>query len=651
MIGAKWRVGSARIPAVLALWLAWPGGLEARQAAPGGTARPGDWRIEAPSRIRFGRVSLVHDPAGARLDIYSLRDAVPSAPADAVRSESPDPAGDVLRVADFDAGVRNRLGGFANVFQRAPSSGSAGNARGPDGRPGLRVECRNDAGGFCGAWVHLFDFTKPASSRRFLDASPFAVLSFWIRGEAGGERVLLKLADAAWERREDAVPVGDIGGLLAAGRIDREWQRAEIPLRALPGRLDPRSLATLVFEAMSPGDSRFWVTGISFSRSAGTLADLPRAQSTGTPERPAARATWVWHTAELIRDAAARDELIGFLRAERFDVVFLQLPDSAGGTRLPGEIVPDGAGLRPVVGALQAAGIRVYALDGYKRYALREYHEGVLRTIDHVARYNEAVPPAERFDGIRHDIEPYIMPGFDGPQREPILVQFLEIAARSAERARAAGLHYGVDIPFWYDAPDPDTGEPALVTFRGTRRPASEHIIDIADDVAILDYRTSAWGADGTIRHAEGELGYAASAGKPVLVGLETAPLADEELIDFAGEPVTDPGSIDEARGAIVLSSLAADSVRIAFVAADLLGDADALGAALQQAGVDASHALWWPVRSRTPVPADRLSFARRGESALQRTMEETVLGLSASPAFAGFAIHEARTYRALVGR
>lgn len=624
----------------------------AGQQLAAGTADLGDWRIEDIRRIRFGRVSLVYDPAGARLDIYTLRDSIPGPSEGSNTSILPEFEGDVLEVADFRTSVRNRLGGFANVFQRAPSSGSAESGIGADGRPGLRIACRNEAGGFCGGWVHFFDFSASPGERRYLDATTLADLTFWVRGENGGEDVLLKIADAAWEKRQDALPMGGVASFLPAGRIETEWQLARVPLSRIPPRVDAASLAVLVFETRTAGDSGFWITGISFSRSRESAMPLPGPEDPQAPARPLQRATWVWHTQELVAEPASQGELIEFLRSERFNVVFLQLPDSSGGDRLPGEILPDGKGLRPLLAALRQAGMTVYALDGYKKYALPEYHEGVLRTIDHVARYNAVVPPEQRFAGFRHDIEPYIMPGFDGPRRDAILRDFLTIVEKSAARARAAGLRYGVDIPFWYDSPDQDSGEPVLIRHRGTLRPASEHIIDLVDDLAIMDYRTSAWGADGTIRHAEGELAYAAKTGKLLYVGLETVSLLDEELIQFAGTPVVDPASLDGPGGAILIAPSPADSTRIVFVPQEILLAGDGtLTDRIHEAGVDPERALWWPVRERTPVPSERLSFARRGFPELQRVMDETTRGFAHSPAFAGFAIHEARTYRRLIGR
>ena len=62
-----------------------------------------------------------------------------------------------------------------------------------------------------------------------------ATISFWVRGDQGGEEILLKVADDVWEAREDAVPIGEIGRFVPGGRIETEWQQAVVPLAAVVG--------------------------------------------------------------------------------------------------------------------------------------------------------------------------------------------------------------------------------------------------------------------------------------------------------------------------------------------------------------------------------------------------------------------------------
>lgn len=58
----------------------------------------------------------------------------------------------------------------------------------------------------------------------------------------------------------------------------------------------------------------------------------------------------------------------------------------------------------------------------------------------------------------------------------------------------------------------------------------SQHVQDIYDYVALMDYRDHADGADGLVRHALDELRYGEAIGRPVLVGIETAPNEIEKV-------------------------------------------------------------------------------------------------------------------------
>ncbi len=245
------------------------------------------------------------------------------------------------------------------------------------------------------------------------------------------------------------------------------------------------------------------------------------------------------------------------------------------------------------------------------------------------------------------------MAGFNGVRREEILRRYLELVAESARRANEAGLEYAVDIPFWYDAPDEYTYQAVTVEFGGALKPASHHLIDLADGVTLMDYRTVAFGADGTVRHAEGELEYAAARGKRVLIGLETAPLPDEELFDFVGAPQVGLPGGGELSAGLVLAAPAGDStILLVFPAtAGVELARDSLSAWLGARGLDLDQILWWPVQRRVRVAGDKLSFHGLGAEPLERVMAETARELASYPSFAGFALHHAWSYGELLAQ
>jgi len=611
-----------------------------------------EWAVADIADLRFGRVALVAYPDGPRLEVRSLRDVIPSAPTLHIGGATPSFDGNILVVGDFARSNRSSLGGYFSTFMRAPSLGSATVRRTSDGRRALALSCDRRETGFCGLWIQLYDFDLPLDRRRYLDATPFSTLSFWIRGHAGGERLLLKVDDARWELREDALPIGDVGAFLPSGRIDTLWQQAVVPLHRLPPRVDRETLALLVWEALSPGVTGVDLGPVALSTHPGELPTLPDPQPSKEAGRGGPLATWIWNTRDLLADSTYRDGLLDSLAREGVTRVFLQLPDPPERRGVPGEITIDPVSLRPLLARFDARGIKAYALDGHARYALPEYHAGVLATVDHVIRYNAGSDPAERFFGIRYDIEPYIMPAFQGPRRDQVLRGLLDLTARSAERARAAGLVYGVDIPFWYDTPDEITSQPVAVEWNGVRKPVSQHLIDLAGDLSIMDYRTTAYGADGTIRHAIGELSYATQQGKPVFIGLETSELPDELEFEFRGEPRRGLPDAWPAGASVILvergDSLMVNVITAQAARADSAA-AEGKGAGSLAAGVDPRAVWWWPITRRVAVPAAKITFARLGAARLRDVMAGTKAELERFPSFAGFALHHAESFLALI--
>jgi hypothetical protein len=86
----------------------------------------------------------------------------------------------------------------------------------------------------------------------------------------------------------------------------------------------------------------------------------------------------------------------------------------------------------------------------------------------------------------------------------------------------------GPAIPFWLDGIE--------VEWKGVRRPASEHVIDLFDYVALMDYRNKAEGSDSILSHAASAIAYADRVGKKVVIGLEVSPDEPEKVtFDKAG--------------------------------------------------------------------------------------------------------------------
>jgi hypothetical protein len=616
-------------------------------AAPGQTLRSQDWAVSDWSGIRAGQLSIVHGRDADELQVNALATVARAAAPSNDRSAVPACDGNCFLVSAFDDGSSNHLGGSFGGVGRGTSAARVALDAWDDGRRALTIDFAATASGPCAAWIQVFDFTRPAGDRVYLDVTPLQVVMFWIRGQTGGEKVLLKAADAAWERREDALPIGDLGSFLPAGRITTGWQQAVVPLSAFPSWLDRRTLAVLAFEAAAAGDTRIAIKDLGFCLrpQPGLPLSPPAAPAPGATRSD--RALWVWDTAAIIGSPTEQRALADFARRTRVTRLFLQLPDAEAQRGPSGEILLDESKWKPFLALLSGSGLAAHALVGSPSDAFPDQHKRVLATVQHVAAYNSAAAPGERFAGIHFDIEPYLLPGFRGARRQSIVTGYLDLLAETARRASIAGLEFGVDIPFWYDSPDDLTGELTLVEYRGVRRFASEHVIDLVDSVAVMTYRTSAYGADSIVALADGELRYARAKGKRVWIGFETTDLPDEDLIEFGGEPGRGlPTRAPADRTVVIEPGPGTGTVWV-----QPRAGWDALRAKLEarMPGVSDALPLWWPVRRVVSVPGAKLTFFRLGAARLDEAMRQVLLELGRRPSFGGLAIHDYLGYRKLL--
>ncbi len=583
------------------------------------------WGISRIEDIGFVSIGILHGTEQDQMVVYHIRRArpvpqIPVRPWGAV----PEYAGESYLVADFNEGNVNRLGGYFNSFSKAPSTADVTISLLPAGGQALTFAFSQDPSGFAGFWVHLFDFKSPPPQRVFLDSSPFAFFTFSIRGEQGNEALRLQIADRIWEQKEDSLPIDALEVFLPEGRITTEWQRAWVPLTSLPARIDPNELASLVFAAVR-GKGRIYIRDIAFAKhSEASLSSLSEIRP--EPRPPAGLGMWLWETAKLLGDPAAQTELQVFCRDQGITDLFLQLPYRAEKTGEEWKISWDQPGMRELLEGLHTVGITCHALDGDPRFALEEFHDQVKATLREIIRYNHGSEPEARFDAVRYDIEPYILPSFAGANKERILRQYLALLKELKRDSAAAGLELGADIPFWFDALN-RFYEP-ITELDG--RPFTEALLAIADNIGIMDYRTRAYGADGTIAHAVNEIRLAEKMGKNVFIGLETVPLPEETILDFEG---------DEGPSRLGVRSLEGSRALLHWIP----GGSDppsgeAGGPELFQTG-------------RTEVPSTKITFQEKTWKDLEAVMRKTAREFGRYRSFYGFAIHSYESFRPWLDR
>ena len=466
---------------------------------------------------------------------------------------------DVLLVDDFDGDIQNSLLGFRSTFEAAPSKAKSLRTdqvfRRQTGKS-LRLDVDRREAGFCGAWIHFFDMH--ADVPRFFDASDFEYLSFWVRGESGGETLDVQLADKTWIRKQDSLRLGEISDFLPGG-ITTSWQEVLVPLHSRGG-LNLKELGGLTLNFRSLGKATIYLDDLSFKRGANAkIAEVSASRSAGPrpaqEEQPRAdvlpRALWVWTTKQILADEIQSRELLDFCEQEQINQLWMQLDykiepvglsigDRAARCQIANEVT-----WRRFLGKAHERKIRVDALDGAPEYAIAENHQVPLAVVDAVIKFNASSPRDQRFDGIHFDNEPYLLLGWEDQRlREQILEEFLQLNVECQRRVAAARksreeFRFGVDIPFWWqEKEDPAASFPGDVTFQGVRQPASFHCLDLLDVVGIMNYRDTADGPDGMIYHGRGILKHRPEKKQAeVYMGIETIAAEPAEVQFILGLP------------------------------------------------------------------------------------------------------------------
>jgi len=253
------------------------------------------------------------------------------------------------------------------------------------------------------------------------------------------------------------------------------------------------------------------------------LLALGSAQAADLPATAAGpRAIWTWEgeSYAMLESEGAAAQGIAFLKSKAIGTMYLYA-DAWRGRNL---IASQPQAYRRLLRRMHASGLKVYALlgSGYlntERYVLPRHRDEAVAMLQRVLDYNKAAAPEERFDGINLDIEPHILAEWSTRKME-LLANFVEMsdALMRVKAASGQALPMGPAIPFWLDG--------IQLEWKGRRKPVSQHVQDIYDFVALMDYRDHAEGGDGLVSHAMDELSYGEAIGRLVMIGIETMPNA-----------------------------------------------------------------------------------------------------------------------------
>lgn len=408
----------------------------------------------------------------------------------------------------------------------------------------------------CGAVIALDRNGSP------LDALSFSHLR--VRGRATAT-VRLALIDEALAMREDNAVIAHLGGPFDV----------RISLRDGARRLDPRRLTGVVV----------------LTRAAETLVNLEVLNlEQGPPGRPKLPTIgfWLWRYREALTKGR---EVLDACKRHRCNRLLVQMPSLADTQ----EVWEDYARFFSLA---REQGIEAWALDGEPQAV----HDS-LPIVKKVGKLKKTFLGQDRF-GLQLDIEPYILPGFLGD--EPSYLRYLG-AIDAIRRALPEGARLSVVMPFWF----------VSQIIRG--RPLAFEVMDRADEVAIMSYRTD---LDELAAIAEDTLHYGDLIGTPVWLSLETTALPVERHVILKHEQRREfaDAYLDRANQRLVFERPPAGRY---------------------------PKEDWFRIHHRVTVRPERLSFAGARRTNLRRAVKALFERLR-HPSLAGVMIHDLDGFLAL---
>lgn len=408
-----------------------------------------------------------------------------------------------ILVDNFDFGATtgvfkersNTLGTYHGTWARRPSytlmSKSQTIRRGETGQ-GLVIDYYKD-GGWCGYYNLLAG----------IDVSGLNTLSFWVKGEKGGEKFDIGLTDLQMQELEiDAVYAGSVNAFLPQG-VTTEWQEVKIPLSRIASDIDLNAMGSFVLWFRYEGKGRIYLEDIVFKSDPEVERILEETAPRAVRDPRHFRSLWVWNI-DPSHNIRARKELFKLCERAAIQTLYLYFGEFSE------EDDPEFARLlEEFLRQAHARGLKVEALTGNPIWQFEGNHPVALAWVKSFLEFNKTRPPEARLDGISLDIEPYLDQAWN-ERREEVKASFLVLL----KKVRALineypdqEFEFGVVAPIFYESEGP--------TFERT-------MFETVDYVALMDYYDT---AREIVSNARFHLQLAQEMGKKVTVGVETQDL------------------------------------------------------------------------------------------------------------------------------
>jgi hypothetical protein len=380
----------------------------------------------------------------------------------------------------------------------------------PAGAWRLEALAEAPSSGF-GGFVPLFDTTRRNGKPNPLDLSATPVLEARLLGALAERKVNVELcADPSGEGKCLALDT------LAAGQLDAQaWKTFHFKP---PGGADLSKIAAIRFAFDGAGAGWFAIADLRFVEDA---AHEPRPLVAPEAPAPVRQALWVWTTDEILSDPARVERLLAFCKAQQLTDLFWQIPHTKPSSGKIEHVQVEAQ--RAFNAQARALGLTVHALDGNPKWVLKENHQTVFDIVAAVERFNADSPPEARYAAVHMDNEPYVLADWKkgGAIRQKIIDDYYALNVALQKQVHAAGMKYGVDIPFWWDQFGPQ-GEPVFaVKTEAGEKALLEALFPLVDNAGIMSYRIRALGANGVVDCCRTEFALGAKLGVEVFASVE----------------------------------------------------------------------------------------------------------------------------------
>lgn len=342
------------------------------------------------------------------------------------------------------------------------------------------------------------------------------------------------------------------------------------------------------------------------------------------------KALWVWDSEQLLDSLEKQKQFIAFCKKEKITDIYFQIPYK---TRKENQeyVQWNDTEIKNLIRKIHLANMKIHALDGDPKFALKQWHAQILHLVESIIEYNHAVPKIERFDGIHFDIEPYSLPDFFSKKEERILGEYLDLLKKTRVLTQNNHLVFGVDIPPWFDRTDDKLKPHAILE----GRPMSEWILDTVDQVTLMDYRTRAEGPHGIIQEAMNEIKYAEKTGKKILIGLETQKTSDDISLFFIPTHLQGEKQSSPFPSQLILEQITPTKLKLLWLPFS------------NKIGFLPKEDTWHFIQIAQEITAaNSLSFAGKTRRDLQEAMLKTAGAFMEFKSFGGFAIHSYESYQ-----